>query len=286
MNENPCPHFPSSTLPFLQSSIPSPSRFIIPLLIGLMLLGLFAWPIYDVTAQVPGPQQVGLVIVYGDGTATTRCIDLPAEGFITGADLLKKAEIPLVFQANQNGTALCKIQDTGCPADDCFCQCKGTPCQYWSYFHLKKDNTWEYATQGSADAVLHGGDVDAWVWGDGKTEPMPIGLANPCLTNEIEDTPGGGVTVPVTNPTAVVIPTLAVIPMGTVSKTYPYQIQVPIEAAKRDRNPIPRTWRPYLNFAALVVVVGVIVAWQLNKRKTDQSTAHPKTKSSGKKGSR
>jgi hypothetical protein len=55
----------------------------------------------------------------------------------TGLDVLRQAEINLVYETGGIlGTAICKIGETGCdyPAQDCFCQCLGNSCQYWTYW--------------------------------------------------------------------------------------------------------------------------------------------------------
>jgi hypothetical protein len=59
-----------------------------------------------------------------------------------------------------SGGAVCGIEGTGCPVNDCFCAIPN----YWSYWHIN-DGTWEYSGAGAQDSTVHDGDVEGWSWG-------------------------------------------------------------------------------------------------------------------------
>ena len=123
-------------------------------------------------ASADGPIQVGLYIQYEDGSTLTQCVELDGPD-ATGLDVLRKAELDLVFETGGFlGTAICKIGETGCdyPTQDCFCQCPGIPCQYWTYW-LADEGGWRISPLGVSARVLKDGDVDGWVWGDDQTAP-------------------------------------------------------------------------------------------------------------------
>jgi hypothetical protein len=127
-------------------------------------------------ASADGPIQVGLYIQYEDGSTLTQCVE-PDGPDATGLDVLREAELDLVFETGGFlGTAICKIGETGCdyPTQDCFCQCLGIQCQYWTYWFVDKGG-WRLSPMGVSARVLTDGDVDGWVWGDGETAP-PEGL--------------------------------------------------------------------------------------------------------------
>ncbi len=141
------------------------------LVCSFFLVALMAtlWPAL-VAAQAS--HRAGLVIDFGDGNVVVRIVSF-SEDSISGAELLQRSGLDVGLLVNVGGAvAVCAVQGVGCAPTprDCFCQCQGNGCHYWSYFHLK-DGAWAYAESGSAGSQLHDGDVDAWVWGDGRTLP-------------------------------------------------------------------------------------------------------------------
>ncbi|MGC9025301.1 MAG: hypothetical protein ACP5NB_10840, partial [Chloroflexia bacterium] len=139
-------------------------KFYIVLLLALLLGGLGpSW------AQ--GPHQAALVVDFGDGRVLVRVVSF-AEETISGVDLLRRSGLEVAMVSGGIGTAVCAIEGVGCPPtpQECFCECRGTPCRYWAYFHLR-DGAWVYADRGAADRRLGDGDVDGWVWGDGRIPP-------------------------------------------------------------------------------------------------------------------
>jgi hypothetical protein len=118
-------------------------------------------------AQADEPNRVGLVVLHGDGRQITRCIEF-SEAEISGYDVLVRSGLSVVsaFDAGM-GAAMCAIDGEGCPADDCFCQCQGSECVYWAYYHLV-NGQWQYSGLGASSCTVHSGDVEGWAWGQGS----------------------------------------------------------------------------------------------------------------------
>lgn len=156
-----------------------PKVIILTMLMGLALL-MFA----PAQAQTPNPtsNHIGLVIVHGSGQVVTRCVTF-SENTINGYDLLTRSGIDLNIEVG-NG-AICRIDNEGCtyPQDDCFCQCAGGACSYWSYW-LWSGAAWQYSNVGAANQIGHNGDVQGWRWGlgnvDGATPPPVMAFNDIC----------------------------------------------------------------------------------------------------------
>ncbi len=149
--------------------------------IWLMLLLLLLAP-RGAAAQEEGPFRVGVVVVDANGAVTRRCVAFAAES-ITGVELLEATDLEPVLSVSGGGVTLCALDDLGCPASDCFCECRSAPCHYWSYFHRTGEG-WAYAGVGAATRRLRDGDVDAWVWGDGSQRPPEVTFAELCSSPE------------------------------------------------------------------------------------------------------
>ena len=135
----------------------------------LLLFLLFLGAIGPSFAQEE--HQAALVVDFGDGRVLVRVVSF-AEDTISGVDLLRRSGLEVAMVSGGVGTAICAIEGVGCPPtpQECFCACQGGTCRYWAYFHLR-DGEWVYAGRGAADRRLGDGDVDGWVWGDGKSPP-------------------------------------------------------------------------------------------------------------------
>jgi hypothetical protein len=119
---------------------------------------------FDVRAQ--SLNQVGLVVGSGDGSIVTRCVEF-AEDEISGYDLLMRSGLQVVAtQSGGMGVTICEIDGEGCSADNCFCECTGSTCAYWSYWHLV-GGEWSYSSVGANGHRVRPGDVDGWSWGKG-----------------------------------------------------------------------------------------------------------------------
>lgn len=124
----------------------------------------------------------GLAVIFEGGRTETYCIEF-SEDEINGADLLQRSGLEVVFSSGSGfGAGICKIEGTGCSdPGDCFCQCRGASCAYWSYWTLH-DGAWRYQPLGASQRQVHDGDVDAWVWGNGRSPPASNGSVCPTPT--------------------------------------------------------------------------------------------------------
>jgi hypothetical protein len=143
---------------------------------GAILIILFG----AAAIRADGPNQVGLVVVHGDGDVVTKCIEFD-EDEISGYDVLDRSGLDLNIEpSGGSGVTVCRIDDEGCsfPEDPCFCQCLGggTDCIYWSYWQLQGVN-WQYSGTGASSHTAGHGDVEGWVWGLGtasEAAPPPV----------------------------------------------------------------------------------------------------------------
>ena len=109
-----------------------------------------------------GINQVGLVVQFGDGRIETDCVEFEEET-ITGYQVFERSKfdvIPSFFSAE--GWAICKIEENGCSADNCFCDSR----LFWSYWSLV-DGAWLYSVRGASNFYVHDGDVQGWRWSSG-----------------------------------------------------------------------------------------------------------------------
>lgn len=141
-------------------------------------------------ARAQEPDQAGLVVSFGDGRTETFCIELD-EPEISGYELLTRTELDIEVSSAGMGTALCRVEDTGCPTGSCFCKCRGADCEYWSYWHLGDDG-WEYSAVGATLHRVEAGSVDGWTWGPGSVteavEPPAWTLEEICAVSEQPET--------------------------------------------------------------------------------------------------
>jgi hypothetical protein len=143
--------------------IMTPIRIWPALVSAVILVALYSMSV----AQADEPNRVGLVVLHGDGRQITRCVEF-SEAEISGYDVLVRSGLSVVgaFDAGM-GAAMCAIDGEGCPADDCFCQCQGSECVYWAYYHLVSGQ-WQYSGLGASSCTVHSGDVEGWAWGQGS----------------------------------------------------------------------------------------------------------------------
>ena len=120
--------------------------------------------------------QVGLVVQFGDGRIETECIQFEEES-ITGYEVFERSSFDYTPDFNAgNGWAICKIEEDGCPANDCFCY----PTLYWSYW-LLTDGAWLYSPLGSSNFDVYDGDVQGWRWGGGGQPDQVYTLEEICV---------------------------------------------------------------------------------------------------------
>lgn len=177
------------------------------------------------TAARPLTYQAGLVVQFDNDQVQTYCVNFDSET-ISGLQLLQSiSSLQVIYDATSTGmgAGVCKINQKGCtfPIEDCFCQCQGLTCTYWSYWHLKPDNTWDYSQLGASSFILANGAVDGWRWGDGtvsSAQPPPVFTLNeicqPAPTATPTPTP-----LPTSTPTATPSPTVTPAPTATATAT-------------------------------------------------------------------
>lgn len=123
----------------------------------------------------PGRQEghrAALVIDRGEAGVEQVCVGF-AEAEITGYEALQRAGLDVATDVQAGGAAVCAIGDTGCPAGDCFCACRGGgECVYWSYWR-QQDGEWAYALAGAGRSPVSDGAVEGWVWGPGSVTEAP-----------------------------------------------------------------------------------------------------------------
>jgi len=146
-------------------------------LVALVVLVLVA-VVAPVQAQDADTKQVGLVIAFPDGTQHTEIVTVPAAA--TTFDVLGAADIELASQETTFGPAVCSINGTGCPADNCFCNEK----EFWAYFHLA-DGEWASAMEGVGAYVPADGAVEGFAWSASDADFNPTVKPNVVAFDQI-----------------------------------------------------------------------------------------------------
>ncbi len=219
--------------------------------------------------QGMGAQDVNraaLVIRTSDQDIQTACVEF-SEPEISGLDVLQQSRIAFEIDVQSMGAKICSIEQTGCPVDDCWCQCKGGgDCVYWSYWHQQNDQ-WMYSQGGASMYSVSDGDVEGWSWGPGSvTEafaPPDLSFADVCTAEQAEeptempspttepvlfvpaDTPTSGPTqnqsagaaTATPLPTATFVPTSTAVPTATPLPTNP-ATAAPTVARQPDMEPV------------------------------------------------
>jgi hypothetical protein len=134
--------------------------------------------------------QAALVIRHDDQSVQTACVEF-LEPEISGLELLQRSGFDLELDVQGLGAAVCSIGQTGCPADDCWCQCKGgSDCIYWSYWQ-KLSGQWQYSQGGASIYTVGDGDMQGWSWGPGAVNaafaPPNLSFENICTSSKLED---------------------------------------------------------------------------------------------------
>jgi hypothetical protein len=192
----------------------------------------------SVNAQA-ATHRAGLVVRFSDGSVVTRCVSFSEPG-LTGAELLMRAGLSVVLDLNSSiGAGVCKIGNQGCDrGKSCFCQCEGSTCAYWQYFHLQS-GAWKYSNLGAGVYQVSDGAVEGWAWGNNVAPPVmsldqicaaapaPINVSPSPARTSAPTTPHPA--MPTVSPTAapVTIPVVSVTAAATVSATVMPSATVP-----------------------------------------------------------
>ena len=142
----------------------------------------------------------GLIVDYGDGRISYVWIPFE-EDELSGVELLKRSGLDLVTVGfGGMGDAVCQIDDTGCPVDDCrkrLCQTSDPASPFWRYSRQTAPGEWSFAATGASGARVHDGDIDAWSWTGGDAHLPAITMdelalragADPGAVNDVSDMP-------------------------------------------------------------------------------------------------
>jgi hypothetical protein len=219
------------------------------------IIGLSGVPLSNITSPTTN-HQAGLVVFSGDGSVYTACVSF-AEDSISGLDLLQRSGSSIETATNPNqGTAVCKIENVGCPPNDCFCNMP----DYWSYWQIM-DSAWAYSAVGSDQSQVVNGDVNAWSWGNGNV-PALITYQNICEG------------VPFVLPAATQITT----PITTTQTTTPStDTPQPTQAASSvpatiTSQPTPPAGVPqrglgtYIVYGSILIVLGLLIYYLIRSR--------------------
>jgi hypothetical protein len=219
--------------------------------------------------RAQGPNRVALVVQYGDGTTDTRCVEF-AEDELAGLEVLLRADLDVIYSGGGGSSQVCKIGPDGCDSPgNCFCQCSGTDCKYWSYWHLV-DGAWQYSQVGGGLYKVGDGAVEGWTWGIGTPadapQPPPTTFEEICVpptaTPLPTDTPAPTATATVTAPTQ-----SAATPAATPTQTALPPTRAPVPTATPEPEAAQGAgWGSYAAFGGIVVVLVVVAAVALRKR--------------------
>lgn len=153
----------------------------------VMVAAFGAAPVYAQGGEQP-VKRAGIVVVQGDGSAESRCVGFSEES-INGYELLVRGGFVVRSEVTSMGVSVCSVDGQGCgDGQDCFCQCLSSPCIYWTYWQRLPEG-WRYAGTGSAVTQVNDGDIQAWVWGESKTnaasenEPPALAFTDICTAD-------------------------------------------------------------------------------------------------------
>jgi hypothetical protein len=109
----------------------------------------------------------GLIVDYGDGRVSYAWVPFEEEE-ISGVKLLERSGLDVVSVGfGGMGEAVCQIDDTGCPVDDCrkrVCQTSDPESPFWRYSQQAAPGEWSFAATGASGAKVRDGDIEAWSW--------------------------------------------------------------------------------------------------------------------------
>lgn len=166
--------------------------------------------------------RVALVVRHSDASVQSVCVEFQ-EDELSSLELIQRSGLELEMDVQGLGALVCRIDQTGCSVDDCWCQCKGGgDCVYWSYWH-QIGGKWEYSLAGASQYTVRDGDVEGWSWGPGNISeaiaPPATSFENVCMSSAVEiDTP----TPTQTSPPVLFVPDETATPavdQGSVSNT-------------------------------------------------------------------
>lgn len=143
-----------------------PRLLALSLLTLSLLMGLIA-PAASARPDEP-VNQADVVVDFGNGRSLTRHITFP-EPSITGIQALQLTGLQLTTVDYSFGTAVCAIEDVGCPATNCFCDAN----RYWGY-QFWDGAAWQGYMVGAGASTVENNAVEGWTWGAFGSHPPAI----------------------------------------------------------------------------------------------------------------
>jgi hypothetical protein len=125
---------------------------------ALALALILARPAYA-QDEPPAAPFTATVVVENDAGVAARTITFTQP--ISGLAALQATDFDVTLAETSFGPAVCAIAETGCPADNCFCNTE----RFWNYAFWNGD-AWEGYAVGAADTRIEtGGALELWRWG-------------------------------------------------------------------------------------------------------------------------
>ena len=129
------------------------------------------------TATTPVSAAVAHVVVQADDSGSVvRPITFTTP--VSGIQALLSTGLSVTVGDTGFGPAVCAIEGTGCPADNCFCD----PNRFWSYSSWDGTQWQSYQVGASQSVISTTGAIEGWRWGEGDNPtlaaPQAIAAAN------------------------------------------------------------------------------------------------------------
>lgn len=238
---------------------------------GKRALALFvisvAFTAITVRLNADDVNRAAVVVAFGDGSVAARCVAFE-EPQITGLEALERSDLALELDYQGAGAAVCRIDETGCQANDCFCACTGgDDCVYWSYWH-RSGAEWQYSLVGASTYPLSDGAMDGWAWGPGSVEravpPPDLSFEEVCPGEEAVTTaaPPAATTAQIAASSTLSATTDEAAPVATLASVEQPQVG-------QDAGPALAGWLPYVALVGILLVLGGVVVYARRRRSGD-----------------
>lgn len=161
-------------------------------LVTLVVMGVL-FPLVTAAHNAP-PPAAGLVVDYGDGRIAWAVVRFDGDE-IDGVTLLNESGHDVVtISSGALGQAICQIDDTGCPPDECrrrLCQTTDRTSPYWQFHRYDGQGGWATMTTGASGAHVRPGDVYLWAWTGTTPTTPPTSLDAILARLDLPAAPGG-----------------------------------------------------------------------------------------------
>lgn len=142
-----------------------------PLVSMVAAAAMLVVPTRDTPSAGAQAQNRAAVIVHTGGGSAAVCVRF-SEPTITGLEALRRAGLGAVIRSfSGEGSAVCGINGTGCPADGSCLTCQAP--NYWAYHRAAPGaGGFTYASGGAGATQVTDGSVEGWQWGTGAAPPF------------------------------------------------------------------------------------------------------------------